>query len=132
MYSIDRFEFTASAPHKSDVVIDESTRGKQELLRQLARDLLFPDYFGENWDALIDCLSDLSWNQAPEAVIDHASLPLLSTDDLRLYLESLIDAANRRLPDRRPRLRFVFRIQDRATVAAALRPSETGDTSCSG
>jgi hypothetical protein len=31
------------------------------LLSKLARDLNFPDYFGMNWNALIDCLRDLSW-----------------------------------------------------------------------
>jgi RNAse (barnase) inhibitor barstar len=31
------------------------------LLSKLASDLNFPDYFGMNWNALIDCLRDLSW-----------------------------------------------------------------------
>ena len=39
---------------------------------------------------------------------------------MRLYLESLIDAADRRTPDRLPRLRLVFRIKDRETVTDAL------------
>lgn len=29
------------------------------LLARLARELQFPDYFGANWDALQDCLTDL-------------------------------------------------------------------------
>ncbi len=36
-------------------------RSKQELLDAVARELAFPDWFGANWDALEDCLTDLSW-----------------------------------------------------------------------
>lgn len=36
-------------------------RDKADLLRRLATDLALPAWFGHNWDALADCLSDLSW-----------------------------------------------------------------------
>lgn len=36
-------------------------RSKEELLRHAADVLRFPDYFGENWDAFADCLTDFSW-----------------------------------------------------------------------
>jgi len=35
--------------------------GKPDLLRAIADAFGFPAYFGHNWDALIDCWSDLSW-----------------------------------------------------------------------
>ena len=35
--------------------------GKAELLRAMARTFAFPSYFGHNWDALLDCWSDMSW-----------------------------------------------------------------------
>jgi hypothetical protein len=120
MYTDDRFAYTSVAPATADVTIDESTQGKEQLLRQLADCLAFPDYFGGNWDALIDCLSDLSWLHAPETVIDHAGLPNLGPNDLRLYLECLIDASARRTPEMIPQLRILFRVKDRSTVAAAL------------
>lgn len=44
-------------------------RSKKSFLRRLARDLHFPPYFGENWDALEECLHDLSWAPAPGYVI---------------------------------------------------------------
>lgn len=39
----------------------EGPASKTELLEQLAREFEFPDYFGHNWDALEECLHDLSW-----------------------------------------------------------------------
>lgn len=36
-------------------------RGKRALLKALALAMNFPETFGGNWDALADCLQDLSW-----------------------------------------------------------------------
>jgi RNAse (barnase) inhibitor barstar len=36
-------------------------RDKSSLMSTFQRDAQFPAYFGANWDALIDHLSDLSW-----------------------------------------------------------------------
>src|SRR5678816_2886925 len=72
-----------SAPDRADVTISKSIEGKEQLLKRLAQGLSFPEYFGENWDALIDCLSDLTWSQATEAIIDHSGIPQLPPNDLR-------------------------------------------------
>jgi len=32
-----------------------------ELFAKLSSSLQFPDYFGNNWDALDECLSDMEW-----------------------------------------------------------------------
>ena len=44
-------------------------RSKAGLLAALATTLEFPDWFGHNWDALQDCLTDLSWRPAPGYVV---------------------------------------------------------------
>jgi RNAse (barnase) inhibitor barstar len=42
---------------------------KEALLREIAAALRFPDWFGQNWDALEDCLADLSWLPADGYVL---------------------------------------------------------------
>ncbi|MFT4173780.1 MAG: barstar family protein [Rhodocyclaceae bacterium] len=37
---------------------------KHSLLSLFARSLHFPDWFGDNWDAAAECLTDLSWEEA--------------------------------------------------------------------
>jgi RNAse (barnase) inhibitor barstar len=39
------------------------------LLKRIARKLGFPAYFGMNWDALNDCLTDMSWRPAAGYVL---------------------------------------------------------------
>jgi hypothetical protein len=34
---------------------------RQEFMDRCTADLGLPDWFGRNWDALADCLTDLSW-----------------------------------------------------------------------
>jgi len=42
---------------------------KGGFLRKVADALEFPDYFGMNWDALNDCLTDFSWKSAEGYVL---------------------------------------------------------------
>ena len=42
---------------------------KETLLKTIAAALGFPGWFGHNWDALEDCLTDLSWREAPGYVL---------------------------------------------------------------
>ena len=46
---------------------------KDQFLKQAALILRFPEYFGHNWDAFADCLTDMSWHEADGFVIlyDH-------------------------------------------------------------
>jgi hypothetical protein len=49
--------------------------GKKAMLERIARALDFPDWFGGNWDALEDCLGDLSWTRAEGHVLLFADAP---------------------------------------------------------
>lgn len=44
-------------------------RDKDAVLRALAQALAFPSWFGGSWDALEDCLVDLSWRRAAGHVL---------------------------------------------------------------
>jgi hypothetical protein len=43
--------------------------GKGEMLAELAHAIDAPDWFGHNWDALVDALGDLSWRSAAGYVL---------------------------------------------------------------
>ena len=64
---------------------------KEALLEAIAASLAFPHWFGANWDALEDCLSDLSWLPASGyvLVIEHAQ----PGDDLGVLIDVLRSAA---------------------------------------
>jgi RNAse (barnase) inhibitor barstar len=47
----------------------EAVRGKEGFLAAVSQALTFPAWFGHNWDALEDCLTDLSWQPAPGYLI---------------------------------------------------------------
>lgn len=80
-------ELAAAACHKLDCSVEtlqdqvisagfvlfeaelKGIKGKKNLLTALARATKFPGEFGENWDALVDVLCDLSWCTAPGYVL---------------------------------------------------------------
>ena len=69
------------------------TAGKAALLERVAAALEFPRWFGANWDALEDCLSDLSWTKADGHVLlieDAAGLP---PDERGIFVDILASAA---------------------------------------
>ena len=49
---------------------------KEQFLNHAALAMHFPDYFGDNWDAFEDCLTDLSWIDAEQylIVLDHTDV----------------------------------------------------------
>jgi len=67
--------------------------GKEELLRRFAKALEFPQWFGGNWDALEDCLSDLSWQRADGWVILLREFDGVQGDDLGVLVDVLASAA---------------------------------------
>jgi hypothetical protein len=65
-------------------------RTTQEMFAEFKLALRFPEYFGQNWDALEDCLRDFAWWPAPSyiLVLTNASEVLAAEppSELRLLL----------------------------------------------
>jgi len=104
------------------VRVPAAARGKQKLLSVLAGGLRFPRYFGFNWDALEECLADLSWlGDVPRVVIVHEGLPFSPTGPhLAIYLAVLRDAVTaQRRADKTPRLDVVFATAYRPEIEAS-------------
>jgi hypothetical protein len=76
--------------------------GKAEILRQLAQALSFPSWFGGNWDALEDCLADLSWSTATGEVLLIEGAAAANVDDIGVLRDILASTASYWGERRRP------------------------------
>jgi len=81
-----------------DLVRIDLTRvsDKERLLGQFASALAFPQWFGGNWDALEDCLTDLSWRPADRHVLlieGFQSLRARRPDDFGVLLDVIASSA---------------------------------------
>lgn len=94
----------------------------EQLLQALYQLLWLPGYFGFNWDALDDCLTDLSWIQEKRVVLEHAGLPNIPEAELKIYLEILRDAVLDWNDDDDHCFEVVFNGHDRDRVIELLQP----------
>jgi hypothetical protein len=78
--------------------------GKSAMIEAVAKALAFPDYFGFNWDALEECLADLSWHPGGLALlIDAADTPEdRAPEEWGLLLDILSDSARHWHAEGRP------------------------------
>ena len=87
-----------AAPAEAMPTLDGRSLGdKASLLKAIGQAMNFPDYYGANWDALEECLTDLSWHEGPlNLLITHAeSIPA----DLRVTLVDIFTTAAQRWSD---------------------------------
>lgn len=69
------------------------TGDKQALMQRIAAALQFPSWFGANWDALEDCLGDLSWSKAAGHVLLVEGAAELPADERGILLDILASSA---------------------------------------
>lgn len=68
----------------------------EDVHRTFGKALHFPEWFGFNWDALADCLTDMSWNEADGYLVILQSIKALKISDpdaLRTLISVLQDAS---------------------------------------
>ena len=72
----------------------EGVSGKEALMQRIAQGLEFPQWFGGNWDALEDCLTDLSWSKAGGHVLLIEGAAGLPGDERGTLVDILASAAS--------------------------------------
>jgi hypothetical protein len=97
---------TAKAVKLSLVKLDlRKVRGKRGLLARLAKALQCPPYFGMNWDALSDCMRDLSWlndNGWVVILLNGQEFAVRNQDDFTTAIDVLETAAEYWRSHRKP------------------------------
>jgi len=111
-HSLSSFQFQDSVPAIHFAAIAEVPAGiteKQRLLDELCLRLQFPDYFGDNWDALEECIRDLSWLPRGLVALSHKDVPLIKDPpNLAIYLSILGEAVDHWSSSSERRLVVVF------------------------
>lgn len=72
----------------------EGATGKAALMERIAQALGFPQWFGGNWDALEDCLTDLSWLDAGGQVLVFEGAQGIPADERGVLGDILATAAS--------------------------------------
>ncbi|CAN5372167.1 hypothetical protein BH09BAC1_BH09BAC1_05620 [soil metagenome] len=73
-----------------EATLKPGINNREELFEELSIKLNFPVYFGNNWDALTDCLRDLDWIDEKDVILIHRDLPELDDKMLYTYIDILI------------------------------------------
>lgn len=82
----------AAAEDRQLALFRLSLRGissKDGFLDAIASGLHFPDWFGRNWDALEDCLGDMSWHPAAGYVVILSQADEFRANDEESFLLAL-------------------------------------------
>lgn len=77
-------------------VVLAGARDKKAFLNAVAKALLFPDYFGHNWDAFYDCLLDLEHGKGEGLLLllrDASAFARAEPDEFAAAVDALQDAA---------------------------------------
>ena len=75
-----------------EIEIPKNIHSTDELMKAYYRLLSLPGYFGFNWNALYDCLRDLSWIKTKRVVLIHRDIPIIESEDWIQYVEVLYDS----------------------------------------
>ena len=122
VYRVARPDEVVDAAREAGLRLDKVRFGaKPTLLKNLAKALAFPDWFGENWDALEDCLTDLSWSDAAGHVLlfDDAR----AGDDFGVLVDVLESAAQYWAGRKKPFFAVFVDAKSALPLAELFRPA---------
>ena len=102
-------------------IVPSHLQCRQELFAVLSEELHFPNYFGDNWDALYDMLCDFHWLQSRRVIIVHYDIPLaISKQNSRIYLDILNESIDGWKPEEDHELMAVFPAKYEKTIYELL------------
>lgn len=77
------------------VINGEKIHDKQSLFEEFSKKLEFPDYFGFNWDAFADCMTDLSWVDSDKSLFiiynNSQKFREKNTEEWRIFQDILLE-----------------------------------------
>ncbi len=88
----DKINPPSIGQNEKGLYIPKNISRESEICDTYELGLNFPSYFGKNWDALLDCLRDLSFIDEKNILIIHEDIPFIENQkSKRIYLEILFD-----------------------------------------
>lgn len=78
---------------------------KESFLQTFSNAMHFPDYFGKNWDAFEECITDLSWLEFDILVLLYKDANLFANnrpDEFNVAMTILVSASKYWLEKKRP------------------------------
>ena len=117
------FRFGRRSSHEEDecsATLPSGCETREELFDAFKSTLGLPEYFGGNWDALSECLRDLSWISQHTVVLIHTGRPLVSDDEFRTYIDVLRECITDWKEGEEHSLIVVFPEELRSTVSALM------------
>ena len=127
IYFKDRLSLNIK-PEDKVVVVRKGISKKDELYDLFSQELKFPLFFGRNWDALYDCLSDLSWLPEYRVLIIHEDVPFKEQDlERSLYIDLISDLEINWHDRNIHKLDIAFHANCQKEIAQLLSKTEAGN-----
>jgi RNAse (barnase) inhibitor barstar len=120
--SIDFLDIPSMPQYRGLVaIIPMGIDSKEGLFDILSEKLMFPSYFGKNWNALYDCLRDFHWiSDGKEVYIVHEDIPCIDHQDFIEYLNILNECVVSWKNDAAHKIHIIFNKKYEEIITAAL------------